>query len=152
MIRLIIPGEPVAKGRPRITRNGHAYTPEKTTNYENLVRLAFMQQCGKTNPYEGEITAVIDAYMQIPKSASKKRQEAMRCHETRPTKRPDGDNIAKAVLDSLNGLAYKDDSQVVDCTIRKFYSDKPRVELRIIPAGEIAGKESFDYLREGYNG
>ena len=49
----------------------------------------------------------------------------------RPTKKPDADNIMKAVADALNGIAYKDDSQIVNVTIAKWYSDTPRVEVAI---------------------
>ena len=48
-----------------------------------------------------------------------------------PTKKPDLDNIAKAILDSLNGIAYKDDSQIVSLLISKKYSDRPRVEIAL---------------------
>lgn len=34
MIKIEIEIEPVAKGRPRFTKQGHAYTPAKTKNYE----------------------------------------------------------------------------------------------------------------------
>ncbi|NFS59368.1 RusA family crossover junction endodeoxyribonuclease, partial [Clostridium sporogenes] len=47
----------------------------------------------------------------------------------RPTIKPDVDNIAKVILDSLNGLAYKDDKQIVTCGISKWYGEDPRVEV-----------------------
>ncbi|CZR99694.1 Endodeoxyribonuclease RusA [Clostridioides difficile] len=47
----------------------------------------------------------------------------------RPSKKPDLDNIIKSVADSLNGIAYKDDSQIVEVVSKKYYSDKPRVEV-----------------------
>ncbi len=49
----------------------------------------------------------------------------------RPTKRPDFDNIGKIICDSLNMIAYHDDSAIVDGRVRKFYSDVPRVEVII---------------------
>jgi Holliday junction resolvase RusA-like endonuclease len=55
----------------------------------------------------------------------------MKNREIRPTKKPDADNILKAVLDALNGLAYNDDSQIVSARIEKLYSDNPRVEIVI---------------------
>ena len=53
-------------------------------------------------------------------------------HEVRPTKKPDSDNIIKIIADSLNKLAYHDDSQIVDVMFRKFYAEKPRVTVTII--------------------
>ena len=41
------------------------------------------------------------------------------------------DNIAKAILDSLNGIAYKDDSQIVSMVVSKKYSNRPRVEITL---------------------
>ena len=54
--------------------------------------------------------------------------------EMLPTKKPDVDNIIKIILDSLNGLAYKDDVQIVACTCQKLYvndDNEPRVEVKI---------------------
>lgn len=128
MIEFVIEGEPVAKGRPRFTMSGRAYTPKKTADYEKRVRESYT---GDMFPEDVPLSVHIDAYMGIPKSASKKAQEAMRRGEKRPLKAPDGDNIAKAICDALNGKAYKDDKQVVHLVVNKWYSDIPRAEVRI---------------------
>lgn len=130
MIHFTIPGEPKAKARHRMTRNGHAYTPKQTIEYENWVKQCYWVEHGQTM-LSGEIKAKIKAYFGIPKSATKKRKRAMLSGEIRPTKRPDTDNIAKAVLDSLNGLAYKDDSAVVKLQVEKHWADEPRVEVEL---------------------
>ena len=49
----------------------------------------------------------------------------------RPTRKPDFDNIGKIICDALNGIAYRDDAQIVDALVRKFYSDTPRVIVEI---------------------
>ena len=46
------------------------------------------------------------------------------------------DNVVKIIADSLNNLAYYDDTQIVDCQCRKFYSENPRVEVTIINLSE----------------
>lgn len=135
MRKFTVLGEPVGKGRPKFsTVNGFAkaYTPAKTTNFENLVRLSYQQQCNKL-PYEQgvELEAYITAFFAIPKSVSKKKHDLMANWYLRPTKKPDCDNIAKAVLDALNGIAYHDDSQIVELTVRKRYSETPRCEITI---------------------
>ena len=128
MVKIIIPGEPKGKGRPRMsTKSGRAYTPKDTVLYENLVKHEYMAQCG--TKHEGEIKAEVIAYYTIPKSASKKKTKQMVDGEIRPVKKPDTDNIAKVILDSLNKIAFDDDSQIVDLMVRKFYSEIPRVEL-----------------------
>lgn len=127
----IIPGPPMGKGRPRVTKQGHAFTPEKTVVYENLVKVEYQRQCGERFPDEAQLNVQILAYYAIPKSVSKKKRQAMLNHIIRPKKKPDGDNIIKIVCDSLNDIAYHDDAQVVDFVCRKFYSAFPRVEVTI---------------------
>lgn len=75
----------------------------------------------------GELAVSIEAHYSIPTSKPKKMQAAMRDGAMRPTTKPDIDNVIKAVLDGLNGVAYADDSQVVALSASKCYSDDPRV-------------------------
>jgi len=129
-MKLTIPGEPAAKGRPKFTRAGIAYTPKKTVNYETLVKQIYaVEHPGER--FTGKLKAVITAYFTIPKSASKKQRQAMLDGEIRPQKKPDTDNIAKIILDSLNTIAYDDDKQIVSLTVDKWYSDTPRVEVEL---------------------
>lgn len=133
-MKIVIPGVPVGKGRPKFsTFNGHAvaYTPEKTVNYENLVKLAFQQSGETAFDRETQLRADIYAYFPIPKSTSKKKRKEMESGLILPTKKPDTDNIAKAILDALNGLAYYDDAQVVYLQVSKKYSDEPRAVVFI---------------------
>ncbi len=139
-VKFEVLGTPVGKSRPKFsTVNGHAvaYTPAKTANYETLVRLSYQQKYAgcifeKNVPLMADITALFP----IPKSASKKLQEKMLSGAVRPTKKPDCDNIIKAVLDALNGVAYYDDSQVVKICIRKRYDTNPRTIIEIIELKE----------------
>lgn len=128
-------GEPTGKGRPRFMRAGcgvRTYTPEKTANYETLIKLQYMHECERYMfPDKAMIKMAIKAYYQIPKSASKKSKKKMEDGITRPTKKPDCDNVMKIVADSLNGIAYRDDSQIVECVINKYYSEAPRIEVEI---------------------
>ena len=135
-MKFTVPGIPVGKGRPKFsTVNGHAvaYTPAKTANYETLVKLAYQQQCGGCKPFDKDLplTATIIAYFPIPKSVSKKKRGQMEAGKIRHTKKCDADNIAKACLDALNGIAFYDDSQVCELSISKFYGDTPKVEIII---------------------
>lgn len=128
-----IPGEPKGKGRPRFTRSGHAYTPESTASYENLVKLCFTQKYHGTQPipHGVPVKAHITAFFPIPKSVSKSRAADMERGFELPTKKPDTDNLAKIVLDALNGMAYHDDAQIVRLTVQKSYSREPRVLVEI---------------------
>lgn len=119
-VTFTVVGRPCGKGRPKFSRQGdfvRTYTPEKTVEYENLVRLAWVQSGGEK--LQGVISATINCYFPIPKSVSKKKRVAMDGEFY--TKKPDCDNIAKVILDALNGIAYDDDSQVASLRVKKLY-------------------------------
>lgn len=124
-LKFTVPGTPVAKARPRVTRSGHTYTPAKTVEQERLIQYAFRRE--HAEPTESPLEVHIRAVMPYPKSMSKKARKAAVWH----TRRPDADNLAKTVLDALNGLAYKDDGQVSRLVIEKVYGQEPRTEIEI---------------------
>lgn len=128
MIKFTIPGEPKAKQRPRVTKQGIAYNPKQNIEYENWVKQCYLANYGQAM-LEGAIKATIKAYFGIPKSISQKRKKLMINGKVRPTKKPDTDNLAKIILDSLNSIAFDDDKQVVDLRVEKYYSEEPRVEV-----------------------
>jgi len=122
-----------------VTRSGIAFTPAKSKNYETLVQELFFAAHGSPM-LSGQVCATIKAFYGLNKSDyGKKGITANGARKlngvTRPTKKPDADNIAKIILDSLNGIAYTDDSQVVNLKIEKHYSEKPRVEIEITELG-----------------
>lgn len=142
-IRFSIPGQPMGKQRPRVVHNGsfsRAFTPKETVSYENLVRVMYREAAkGKRFADEDMLDVRVIAYYSIPKSTSKKKRKMMLEHKARPGKKPDWDNIGKIICDSLNTVAYRDDSSIVDAQVRKFYSENPRVDVTIrrIDPGEI---------------
>lgn len=123
-VSFTIMGKPMGKQRPKVTKWG-THTPEDTVNYETLVKMIYQQKIHKV--LEGPLKIYIDAYYQIAKSTSKKKKNLMLVDKIRPTRKPDLDNIAKIICDALNTIAYKDDSQIVEMSVRKFYSEVPRV-------------------------
>lgn len=127
MIKFEILGQPVAKQRPRVTRSGIAYTPSKTVNYETLVKYTYQSLYPHRELILGRIEATITAVFPIPKSYSKKKTEELLNGRNNYDKKPDCDNLAKIILDSLNGIAYKDDSQVTVLHINKEYGTQPKV-------------------------
>ena len=134
-IRFTVPGQPVGKQRPRVVKRGGfttVYTPKETVKYENLVKQCFRNAAnGESFPKGSMLDMRVIAYYRIPKSTSKKRREEMLSRKLRPIIKPDYDNIGKVVSDGLNKIAYHDDAAIVDGLVRKFYSDIPRVEVRI---------------------
>lgn len=143
VIRFSVPGQPYGKQRPKFARVGNyvkTYTPDETVSYENLVKMMFREAAKGKMFSEGSMLDVrIIAYYEIPKSTSRKKRRAMLEHKIRPAKKPDWDNIGKIICDSLNKVAYHDDSAVVDAQVRKFYSEQPRVDvtIRAIEPGDI---------------
>ena len=133
MVQFTVPGEPVGKGRPRVVRNGgitRTYTLEKTASYENLVKLEYQRQGGRMLK-DGPVKVWINADFGIPRSVSKRKREAMIGGHIRPTKKPDADNVAKIICDALNGLAWRDDSQVVMLHVEKRFAEEPEVCVTI---------------------
>ena len=124
-------GEPRAKGRHRTTKSGFTYTPKETIQYENLVKVSFYERYPNHIPTDKPITVLINAYYKMPKSFSNKQKELVMSGKLKPLKKPDVDNIAKSILDSLNGIAFIDDKQVISALITKDYSQQPRVEVAI---------------------
>lgn len=126
---IVVEGKIKGKARPRVF-NGRAMTPKDSVNYENWVRLCYQQQEGKH--LEGSIRARIVAYYKVPKSYTKKRVQAIREGLEHPLKKPDADNIAKIILDSLNDIAFHDDSQIIELTVIKRYTEEnERVEFEL---------------------
>lgn len=128
-----IVGEPQGKGRPRFSTRGgfvKTYTPEKTASYENFVKVCYLNKY-KGQKLDGEIIAEIIAYFSIPKSFSKKKRVQAIEGKIKPTKKPDTDNIAKTILDSLNGIAFEDDKQVVALLVKKLYGEEPKVVVSL---------------------
>jgi Holliday junction resolvase RusA-like endonuclease len=127
-----IPGEPAGKQRAR-SGNGRHYTPEKTVKYENLVKILAREAIGIYPPHEGPVTMRITAKYGLPKSAPKRLQQLIESGINVPCcKKPDWDNIGKIVSDAMNGIAYKDDSQVFDGQTLKYWSKTPEVIVSLV--------------------
>ena len=129
-VEFTVPGIPVGKGRPRFTKDGHTYTPQKTREYEDKVVQCWKCQSGKGFAAGVPLIAHVMAYFPVPKSASKAKKAAM--EGTFHTKKPDSDNVCKAILDALNQHAYPDDSAAQIGGCYKIYTNgAPRVEVTI---------------------
>ncbi|OUL03431.1 RusA family crossover junction endodeoxyribonuclease [Bacillus spizizenii] len=134
-IQFIVYGEPVAQGRPRgSVRNGKVrmHDPAKSKDFKQYVALV-ASQYRPEKVITGPVAMDVRVFRPMPKkvSNSKKKKESAEKGLLRPTTKPDVDNYVKGVKDALNHLIYKDDSQVVDLKVSKFYSEDPRVEVII---------------------
>ncbi len=135
LLRFHIPGQPIAKGRARIsTRDGfaRAYTPEKTVAYEGLVALRGSHAMDGQTPFDGPLRVEVVATFAIPASWSKRKRAAAIEGTAWHTSRPDGDNIAKAIGDGLNGVVWADDSRIASWELAKRYGVAPGVDVTVI--------------------
>ena len=130
-VHFIIPGKPTGKARPRMSKKtGKAFTPKSTKMAEYKIKKIYKKEVDRY--FEGAVKVSIIAYYQIPKSNTKRVKEQKIKNVIRPFNiKPDADNLAKLVLDSINKIAYKDDTQVVSLNIEKYYAEEPRVEVFI---------------------
>jgi crossover junction endodeoxyribonuclease RusA len=109
VLTLEVPGRPVPKGRPRHTKRGHTYTPAQTAQAESVIRTLARAQ-GWT-PLTGRLSVAL----------------VFRTD----TRRGDVDNLAKLVLDALNGVAWVDDRQIDDLDVSRSYSAQSMTRIRI---------------------
>jgi Holliday junction resolvase RusA-like endonuclease len=129
-----VPGQPQGKGRAKIVKSGgfsRMATPDKTVAYEGLIAHAGHQAMAGRPLIEGPVAVVVDMRCQVPASWSKKKQAQALIGEVRPVTKPDQDNVLKAIFDGLNGVAWKDDVQVVEIVSRKRYAPLPGVYVEI---------------------
>jgi len=141
VISFDVPGTPIGKGRPRVARRGSTtqlYTPAKTASYEGLVALSAQQAMFGRPPMLGPAKVYMDIILPIPTSWSKKKQAAALAGNVYPTKKPDIDNVEKAIFDGMNGVVWADDVQAVEVIKNKRYGDTPCVRMVVI---EIQGAE-----------
>lgn len=128
-MRFEIPGKPFAKQRPRMTRQGRAYTPKETVSFERTVGEYAMAENAVL--IDGPCKLKVIAVFEPAKSWSKKkRQDAL---WNPHTQKPDLDNCVKAILDGLNRIAFADDSQVCDIECRKMWGEPAKTIVEVTP-------------------
>lgn len=128
VIDFVVYGSPKGKARPRFTKSGAVYTPKATKDYENMIRQSYIGSGGISF---GEQAVTIQVVAEFERAKSNKRSFAII--------KPDLDNIIKAVLDGLNGIAFNDDKQVVEIRAKKRYCNPggtPALAVRVITDAE----------------
>lgn len=142
-------GTPVGKAARVRTRFGHTFLPEKTATWMELVNHQ-AQLVAPEKPLSGAVRFEMVARKQAPK-APKWRREAALAGVIRPTGKPDWDNLAKGVCDSLKGVIWEDDCQVVIGMVEKIYSDNPGITVVITPISEPQSAAEWARMKEaGY--
>jgi Holliday junction resolvase RusA-like endonuclease len=130
IVQFTVTGRPLAKGRVRFTKTGHAFTPERTVGFEGKLALAAQQAMNGRPPVEGPVAVTLEVLLPIAVSWSKKKREEAMVGRLRPTGRPDLDNFAK-MLDALNMVVWNDDAQIVELVVFKRYSEAPQLAITV---------------------
>lgn len=133
MIEFTIPGIPAKHVETRFA-NGHAYSP--CTKAKQDLKNKMLLYAPET-PSEGPIILEATYFMPTPKSFSKKKKQMFTEYEksgdpVEHTKKPDTCAMNKILKDAMEGIFYKNDSQVFDEHFRKVYGQEPRTEVRTI--------------------
>lgn len=127
--QFIYHGNPRGQERPRF--GGRAYKTAEAKAYENGIAIAYKLAVRNRKPLEGPLSVEILAGYPIPGSTTKAQRAAMLSGEQLPTKKPDIDNVVKAILDALNGQAWLDDKQVISVNAKKIYAEHPGLIVTI---------------------
>jgi Holliday junction resolvase RusA-like endonuclease len=139
-VTITIGGEPVAKGRPRMTRRGITYTPAATRKYEAHGRLAAQFAMNGRPPINVPVRAEIVIDLVPPASWSGRRRDAALRGDVRPTVRPDCDNYCKSAMDTINGIVVSDDSMIVDLVVTKKYASIPQLTITVTPLAALTAQ------------
>jgi|TARA_Y100000031_G_C8228709_1_gene389773 Holliday junction resolvase RusA-like endonuclease len=130
-MRITFDIDPIPASRPRVSR-WSTYYPKRYTKFREKMKALTGEL--ETTPFEKLVSVSVVFYIGMPKSWSKKKKKEKNkgfCDNN-----ADLDNYQKAILDSLNGVLYIDDRQIVEIFASKRYSDKPFIELEIHEIGE----------------
>ena len=123
------------RARSRAFRMGNkviAQTYKDSTQRQEEEKLITLLYAHKPSvPLQEALRLHIRAFLPIPKSKPKKWLSKALQGNIRPTSKPDCDNLAKQLLDVMNGVFFVDDRQIVSLVIEKHYAEVPRWEVEL---------------------
>ena len=126
-------GVPVPKGRPRMARGGHVYTPQKTRDYEERIRMSTMVLMAGRKPTALPCIVHVGVFFEPPRSLSKKKRTELFETGAFHAIKPDLDNVLKAALDGICGenMAILDDKQIIEICSYKTYAESARLTIDV---------------------
>ena len=134
IIKFRIPGKVQPQGRPRASSRGgyvRLYDPPTSRDYKKHVK-EVAKEYAPSEPLEGPLHVRMTFSKQYLKSWTKKQRANAEDGILLPTTKPDIDNLSKGIMDALNGVIWKDDSQVVELLLSKIYDDEHYADVEII--------------------
>ena len=146
ILTFVLPGVPVPKGRPRMTKRGHVFTPKKTVSYEQSIAVAAQaakSKLGGALLFDGPVFISIHCHFQMSKSWNRQKKHQMLYQPH--TQLPDLDNLAKSILDGLNRTfnIWNDDKQVAALTATKHWAETDSVLVTLQKLTKI-GKNDWN--------
>lgn len=133
---ITLEGPPIQKGRPRVTRFG-TFTPKKTKAYQHALGLAAMRAMAGREIITCPVEVMILLTFEPPASWSQRKRAAACALDFAPAVKPDIDNLAKSVLDGLNGVVFQDDAQCYHLVASKEYGRIGQTGVRVIPRPDL---------------
>lgn len=115
--------QPVPASRPRVTKRGVFYGKRYTAFKKEIAPLIASKNFDMVE--SGAIAVTTQFFIQMPKSWSKKKKEAM--NNTYHIAKPDIDNFNKAIYDALSGYAWGDDCQIAVSHSLKKWAYEPEI-------------------------
>lgn len=135
-MQITIPIEPQQQERPRYSSRGRfvrVYDPKNTKQFKRAVKTYISEYMLERNirQFEAPLVVTLIFYRNVQKSLSKVEKLRRLDGIHPPDVKPDLSNYLKSVEDALNGVLWKDDSQIIGEHIIKLYSEQPRIEIAI---------------------
>lgn len=127
MILITMHTIPVAQKQTRIC-HGHFYDPSKK---EKEALQWQLKAYAPTNPLRGPVEVFYSFYMPIPKGTSSMKKRQMIMGMLHHIKKPDVDNLAYILTNSLKGIIIEDDSQIVKIHMEKLYAEEPKIVIKV---------------------
>ena len=119
LITFTVYAKPVPKARARFSRSG-VYTPQQTVDFENLIAYSAKNAMRGNELILESVTLVVNFFF---KKAIKNPDSHI--------KKPDLSNLIKSVEDAMNGIVYKDDSQIKNIVASKQYGESDKIEVQL---------------------
>lgn len=129
-LTITVPGVAQPKDRARGHGAGRPHTTQRTRSAEEWLRAHAIEQIGQPC-LEGALALAVAIVLPVPPSWPAKRRSEALAGAAWPIGRPDADNYLKLVCDALNGVAWRDDCQVVQASVAKRYGAEPMTTLVI---------------------
>jgi Holliday junction resolvase RusA-like endonuclease len=126
MIQFHVPGNPLPKQSYRHSKYG-GYTPKRIKDWQYLVTFYASQVMHQKGNMHNDSPLKGDLACELVFVRGDRRWV-------------DCENLSKPVTDAMNGIVYKDDHQIVDLRLRKFYSkENPGLTVKVYPVENIGG-------------